>query len=93
MNDINFRTITLRDLAAIVNAKFTAHDIQATLVGGACVSIYSNNRYQSYNLDFITFDTRSKVKRALSELGKEKQIAKFEEFLKRLSKENSHKTK
>jgi hypothetical protein len=38
-------------------------------VGGACATIYSNNRYQSYDLDYVTFDEMKKVRKALLELG------------------------
>jgi hypothetical protein len=41
------------------------------LTGGACVSIYSRNRYQSYDLDFVLLagDDRRAGERALAELG------------------------
>lgn len=35
------------------------------LVGGGCVTIYSNNRYQSYDLDFVTYEDMSKVRKVL----------------------------
>lgn len=69
MKSINFKNISLSDLAALVNEKFNEHDMKAVLVGGACVAIYSNNRYLSYDLDFVTFEMTSKVKKVLSELG------------------------
>ena len=37
--------------------------------GGACVSIYSNNKYQSYDLDFVTYQGLQKVEQALMQLG------------------------
>ena len=43
--------------------------MKAVLVGGACVTIYSENRYLSYDLDFVTFETSGKIKKALAELG------------------------
>lgn len=43
--------------------------MKTVLVGGACVTIYSDNHYLSYDLDFVTFETSSKIKKALSELG------------------------
>jgi hypothetical protein len=43
--------------------------IEATLVGGACVSIYSDNAYQSFDLDFVSHEPRKKIEAALSELG------------------------
>ena len=37
-------------------------------MGGACVTIYSKNRYQSYDLDFVVYEDMKKVKQALKEL-------------------------
>lgn len=69
MTVINFKTISISDLAALVNTKFTEHKMKTVLVGGACVAIYSGNRYLSYDLDFVTYETRGKIKIALLELG------------------------
>jgi hypothetical protein len=33
------------------------------------VTIYSKNRYQSYDLDYITYEDMKKVKKALQEMG------------------------
>lgn len=43
--------------------------IETVLVGGACVTIYSENRYQSFDLDYVTYEDTRKVKKALLELG------------------------
>ena len=69
MTTIDFKTISISDLAALVNTKFAEHNMKTVLVGGACVAIYSNNRYLSYDLDFVTFENRGKIKKALCELG------------------------
>jgi hypothetical protein len=69
MNFIDFEKISISELAALVNQKFIEHDMKTVLVGGACVAIYSNNRYLSYDLDFVTFETSGKIKKALTELG------------------------
>lgn len=69
---INFKKITLENLAAIVSKKLKDQDIDSILVGGACVSIYSHNRYQSYDLDFVTYEDMKKVTIALNELGFQK---------------------
>lgn len=69
MKKVNFKKISIAELAALINQKFIEHDIEAILVGGACVTIYSNNNYLSYDLDFVTFESRGKIKKALSELG------------------------
>jgi hypothetical protein len=66
---MNFKKILISDLAAVVNNKFAEHGMKAVLVGGACVAIYSNHRYLSYDLDFVTFESKEKIKKALAELG------------------------
>jgi len=43
--------------------------IEVVLVGGACVTIYSGNRYQSYDLDFVVYEDMKRVKQSLKELG------------------------
>jgi hypothetical protein len=48
MKKINFKTITLEKLAAIVSETLKKYEIDAVLVWGDCVSIYSKNLYQSY---------------------------------------------
>lgn len=47
-------TTSLDDLAHIVCATLTDNGIDAVLSGGAVVSLYTDNRYLSYDLDFIT---------------------------------------
>ena len=39
------------------------------LVGGACVSIYSHNRYQSADLDFVTYEELKPIEKALKPQG------------------------
>lgn len=45
--------MTVGELAAYVCAHLSGHGINVVLSGGACVTIYSGNKYQSYDLDFI----------------------------------------
>lgn len=66
---INWSTITLRDLAGFISENLRTKGIDTVLVGGACVTIYSENRYQSYDLDYVTYEDMKKVKKALEELG------------------------
>ena|SRR3990167_2058672 len=65
---IDFNNITLEELAAIVSEKLAEHGIESVLVGGACVSIYSHNHYQSYDLDYVTYEDMKKVMQILGEL-------------------------
>jgi hypothetical protein len=60
---------TREELAAIVVKKLTEHQIDAVLVGGSVVSIYTNNKYESRDLDFISPADHKKITQAMSELG------------------------
>lgn len=65
----DFSTISLKQLAFLVYTTLKEHGIEAILVGGACVSIYSENRYMSYDLDFVTYEDLKKVEKPLETLG------------------------
>ena len=45
---IDWQQISLEDLAGYISEKLRQKGIDVILVGGGCVTIYSNNRYQSY---------------------------------------------
>ncbi len=63
--------MSLAELAAFVWSHLNKCDIHCVLSGGACVSIYSSNRYQSFDLDFIEniSSNRNKIRLALAEIG------------------------
>lgn len=60
---------TLAELAAMVSEALEAAGIVATLSGGAAVSLYSENRYESSDLDFVTTALRDEIEQALAPLG------------------------
>ncbi|MCL2654536.1 MAG: hypothetical protein FWD65_02390 [Coriobacteriia bacterium] len=60
---------TLKELASIVSTALEAAGVDAVLVGGAAVSFYSDNVYQTYDLDFITRHRTEVVAAALEPLG------------------------
>jgi 2-polyprenyl-6-methoxyphenol hydroxylase-like FAD-dependent oxidoreductase len=66
---IEWEKISLKELAGYVSEQLRKRGIDTVLVGGACVTIYSENRYQSYDLDYVTYDDMRKVKKILLELG------------------------
>lgn len=66
---IDWGRIDIKDLAAIVSEKLKEKGIDAILVGGACVSIYTGNKYLSSDLDFISHVSLKEISSALSELG------------------------
>ena len=73
MTDIDFSDVDLKSLAFIISEALKNSDIDAVLVGGACVSIYSENRYQSYDLDFVTYQELQNVEKALAPFGFRRQ--------------------
>jgi hypothetical protein len=70
---IDWRKIKIKDLAALVCDKLNEKDIDAVLVGGACVSIYSRNKYVSYDLDFVSHARLKDIAEVLMELGFKKE--------------------
>ncbi len=63
------RDSTLEDVAAIISSALERAGIAATLSGGAAVSIYTNNEYQSKDLDFVTAALIADLSPVLRELG------------------------
>jgi len=63
------KNVSLKDLASIVCSTLDESGITAVLVGGGAVSIYSDNEYESYDLDFITTRTIDELSDALRPLG------------------------
>lgn len=62
-------TISLQDLAGFISEELRKKGIDTILVGGACATLYSENHYQSYGLDYVTYNDMKKVKNALAEIG------------------------
>jgi hypothetical protein len=60
---------TLQEVAAIVSSSLEQAGIAATLSGGAAVSIYTDNEYQSKDLDFVTAALVADLSPVLNELG------------------------
>ncbi len=65
----DWKNITIRDLAVLVCHELHKGDVDAVLVGGACVSIYTDNTYISYDLDFVSHSALKDIARILSNLG------------------------
>lgn len=66
---MDFSKIDIKDLACFVYEALKNHGIEAILVGGACVSIYSKNRYQSYDLDFVAYEELKIIEKVLEKYG------------------------
>lgn len=63
------RSMTLVELATLISEALEGAGITSTLSGGAVVSIYTHNEYESYDLDFITSERNSAIAHALAPLG------------------------
>ncbi len=59
----------IQTIASIVCDYLLKHEIDAVLSGGAVVSIYTNNEYESKDLDFISSSSIKEIEKALSEIG------------------------
>lgn len=66
---MNYSTIGLKELASHIYETLEKNGIDSVLVGGACVSIYSHNRYQSYDLDFVSYHELKQIEKVLNGLG------------------------
>ena len=66
----DFTGATHEEIAAAVSEALRRQGITAVMSGGGCVSVYSDNKYQSDDLDFIdSYRDRFGIQRALSEIG------------------------
>lgn len=63
------KNTSLAELGAIVCEELKKNNIDVFLSGGACVSIYTNNKFESFDLDFISFADRTKIKSIMIGLG------------------------
>lgn len=63
------RATSLKELAVIVSSTLEAAGISAVLSGGAAVSIYSENAYESADLDFVTSEGKKALISALQVIG------------------------
>ena len=65
--------MTREEVAAIVCARLDGRGVEVVLSGGAVVSIYTENAYESFDLDFIPTGLARKVEPVMVELGFYKQ--------------------
>lgn len=63
--------MTRLELAAFIGAEFKRRNINVVLSGGSCVSIYSQEKYVSMDLDFVkaAFTKRPQIVSAMTALG------------------------
>ena len=60
---------SIEELAALVSQALESAGITATLSGGGAVTLYSENDYQSFDLDFITSARNEAILKAIAPLG------------------------
>jgi hypothetical protein len=75
--NIKWKSIDIKDLAAIVSEKLTEKGIDSLVVGGACVSIYTQNKYLSSDIDFVSHTPLNQITAALFELGFSKHQSRY----------------
>ena len=73
---IDWQKINIKELAALISEKLRAEGIDSILVGGACVSIYTKNKYLSFDLDFVTHAAIKEITPLLSELGFQRESSR-----------------
>ncbi len=67
--NVDWQKIGITELAAIISVHLQKNGIEAVLVGGACVSLYSDNQYMSYDIDLITASPIKRIEPVLKKLG------------------------
>ncbi|UCH94729.1 MAG: hypothetical protein JSV88_31330 [Candidatus Aminicenantes bacterium] len=67
--------LSLKELAAYISHYLRRNGVPNVLTGGACVCIYTENRYQSFDLDFVNIEgvPISRVSSLLKEIGFEEK--------------------
>jgi hypothetical protein len=65
----DWKNLDIKALAEIVSSELKKNGIDAVLVGGACVSIYSENKYESGDLDYITHTELRELEKVMNKIG------------------------
>ena len=71
------KNMTIAEIASIVSSTLEAAGITAVLSGGSVVSIYSENEYESQDLDFISPADKDKLAEVMYQIGFSKQNKYF----------------
>ena len=69
MKAVDWKGLTLGEFAEIISKALSAQGINAVLVGGACVSLYSRNKYESLDLDYVSPASTERIDSVLGGLG------------------------
>ena len=71
------KKMSMEDFAFVVAKALDDKGIQVVLTGGAVVSIYSEGKYVSKDLDFLSSEDHQQIKKAMKELGFESKGKDF----------------
>ncbi len=63
---------TIKEIASLVSQALNDNGLHAVLSGGAVVSIYTDNEYESKDLDFVTPEQVNKLEVVMAKLGFQK---------------------
>jgi len=68
---MKIKDFSLKDLAIYLSDYLRKNNIDTVLSGGACVTIYTNNKYLSYDLDFVllSYVAWKKLKTVMKKVG------------------------
>jgi len=68
---MDIKNLSLKYLAIFISDHLRKNGVETVLTGGACVSIYTDNKYISYDLDFVLLSTddQKKARSALEKIG------------------------
>jgi len=67
---MKIKGISIKDLGIYISDYLRKNGIETVLSGGACVTIYTDNKYLSYDLDFVltVYVNRKKIRRVLEKI-------------------------
>jgi len=68
---MDLKGLLLKDFAFTISDYLIKHGIEVVLTGGACIVIYSDYKYMSYDLDFVLMSTdkQKQVRQLMVEIG------------------------
>jgi len=68
---MRIKGLSLEDFAIVISDYLVKNGIDVVLSGGACVTIYTKNKFMSYDLDFvlISYDKQKEGRQLLTEIG------------------------
>lgn len=77
---MKIKNLSLKDLAIFLSDYLSKRGIETVLSGGACVSIYTKNKYLSYDLDFVllSYIERKKIISVLESIGFQEEGRHFQ---------------